>query len=167
METHMRFYTEQESSDWLNRAERKLPDKSTCSIFTASYPKEAYRYYYIAHWIANSLTYREPALLLITEWGIWPSSENWHLYYKLRQSYGDQRFLHEAPGHLFLNYETEDLATFLQIAMSNGWGGYVLTAQNYVNLFFSHDEWIDYYADREPNLAEVRAIYEQESYKPA
>jgi len=49
-----------------------------------------------------------PTLLWITEWGIWPSSEN-------------------------LEHETEDLASFMQIAMLNGWGGYVLTDANYVN----------------------------------
>jgi hypothetical protein len=162
----MRFYTRTESDEWLRDRERQLPDKATSFVYTVSYPKEAYRYHYFAHWIATALTYREPALLLVTEWGIW-DNENWHLYYKLRQSYGDQRFLHEAPGHLFLNYETEELATFLQLAMLNGWGGYVLTAQNCVNLFFSHDEWIDYYADHESNLADVRKMYEQESYKPA
>jgi hypothetical protein len=159
----LRFYTEEESKDWLTGRGRQLPNKAESAVFIASYPTEAYRYHYIAHWIATSLTYREPALLLITEWGIWPNSENWHLYYKLRHSYGDNRFLHEAPGHLFLNYETEDLASFMQLAMLNGWGGYLLTAQNYVNLFFSHDEWIDFYADHEPNLAEVRKMYEQDS----
>ena len=67
----------------------------------------------MAHWIATSLTYRMPTLLWITEWSIWPSSENWHLHYKLRHSYGDLRLLHEAPGHLFLGHESEDLASFL------------------------------------------------------
>ncbi|HLQ52393.1 MAG TPA: hypothetical protein VK129_12900, partial [Terriglobales bacterium] len=73
------------------------------------YPAEPYRIFFFAHWIATSLTYRQPTLLWITEWGIWPSSENWHLYYMLRQSYSDQRLLQEAPGHLFLGHESEDL----------------------------------------------------------
>ncbi len=98
-----------------------------------------------------------PALLWITEWGIWPSSENWHLYYKLRQTYGDQRLLDEAPGHLFLEHEAEDIASFLQLAMLNGWGGYFLTQADYVNTFFSHDEYMDFYAGIEANLGEVRS----------
>jgi hypothetical protein len=102
------------------------------------------------------LTYRRPTLLWVTEWGIWPSSENWHLYYKLRHTYGDHRLLHEAPGHLFLEHEAEDLTSFLQIAMLNGWGGYVLTGMNYVNAFFSHDEYIDFFSERDGNLDEVR-----------
>src|SRR6266481_3428513 len=120
------------------------------------YPPEQNRFFFVAHWIATSLTYRMPALLWITEWGIWPTSENWHLSYKLRQTYSDHRLLDEAPGHLFLEHETEDLATFMQIAMQNGWGGYVLTDANYVNAFFSHDEYIDFFTQNDGNLADVR-----------
>jgi hypothetical protein len=98
-----------------------------------------------------------PTLLLITEWSIWSSSENWHLYYRLRQSYGDRMLLHEKPGHLFLEHEAEDLASFLQIAMLNGWGGYVLTHANYMNAFFSHDEYLDFFAKPEiGGFAEVQ-----------
>jgi hypothetical protein len=120
------------------------------------YPPEPHRIFVIAHWIARSLTVRAQTLLWVTERDIWPSSENWHLYYKLRHSYGDLRLLHEAPGHLFLGHELEDLASFLQIAMLNGWGGYVLTHANYVHVFFSHDEYIDFFAERDGDLAGVR-----------
>jgi hypothetical protein len=120
------------------------------------YPSQPYRVYCLARWIANSLTYQMPTLLWITEWSIWPSSENWHLYYKLRHSYGDLRLLPEAPGHLFLGHESEDLSSFLQIAMLNGWGGYILTQADYVNAFFSHDEYINFFAKLDGNLADVR-----------
>ena len=38
----------------------------------------------------------------------------------------------------------------------NGWGGYVLTHMDYVNAFFSHDEYIDFFALLD-NLADVRS----------
>jgi hypothetical protein len=120
------------------------------------YPTEPHRIFGMAHWIASSLTFRKQTLLWITEWSIWPSSENWHLYYKLRHSYRDLRLLNEAPGHLFLGHESEDLTSFLQIAMLNGWGGYILTQANYLNAFFSHDEYIKFYAQFDQNLLEVR-----------
>jgi len=123
------------------------------------YPTEFYRIRFLAHWIATSITYQQTALLWITELHIWPSSENWHLYYKLRQSYGDLQLLEEAPGHLFLPHEAEDLASFLQIAMLNGWGGYVLTEANYVHAFFSHDEFVDFSAEHDANLDEVRKAW--------
>ncbi len=101
-----------------------------------------------------------PTLLWVSAWNVWPSSENWHLYYRLRQSYGDQRLLEEAPGHLFLEHEAEDLASFLQLAMLNGWDGYVLTQADYVNVFFSHDEYIDFFARDDRNLADIRDALE-------
>jgi hypothetical protein len=153
----MRFYTKEECEAWLRGRERSKPDEvADAKVERFAYPGIPARLYYLAWWIASSLTYRQPTLLWITEWGIWASSENWHLYYKLRQSYGDMRLLHEAPGHLFLEYESEDLATFLQLAMLNGWGGYVLTGANYVNAFFSHDEYIKFYASEDVLLSDVR-----------
>jgi hypothetical protein len=74
--------------------------------------------------------------------------------------------LQEAPGHLFLEHESEDLASFLQIAMLNGWGGYVLTQANYVNAFFSHDEFIDFFATLDSNLAEVRETLIRSDKRP-
>jgi len=153
----MRFYTKEDCETWLRGKDRAKPDDVPgLNVERISYPPEPHRIFYFAHWIATSVTCRMPTLLWITEWGIWPSTENWHLYYRLRSTYGDRRLLHESPGHLFLEYEAEDLASFLQVSMLNGWGGYVLTHANYVNAFFSHDEYIDFFAKPEVGLADVR-----------
>ncbi len=155
----MRFYTNEESESWLSERQRQKPDsRPGMHVERINYPREPYRVFFIAHWIAIELTHRRPALLWITEWDIWPSSENWHLYYKLRQTYGDPRLLRDAPGHLFLEHETEDLASFLQLSMLNGWGGYILTDANYVNAFSSHDEYIDFYAENDEYVADVRKV---------
>jgi hypothetical protein len=42
--------------------------------------------------------------------------------------------------------------------MLNGWGGYVLTEADYVNAFFSHDEYIDFFGDKNANLADTRRV---------
>ena len=150
----MRFYTAGECETWLSGRGRTKPDATPgTEAERITYPPGAHRLYFIADWIATNLTYSQPTLLWITEWGIWGSSENWHLYYKLRQTYGDQRLLHEAPGHLFLEYEAEDLTSFLEVAMLNGWGGYILTGANYQNAFFSHDEYIKFFG---LDLTEIR-----------
>jgi len=153
----MRFYTENECEEWLRARQRALPDtQPEQSLERVLFPEKPYQLLSFAQWIAGSITFREPTLLWITEIGIWPSSENWHLYYKLRQSHADYRLLHEAPGHLFLQHESEDLASFLQMTMLNGWGGYVLTHANYVNAFVSHDEYVDFIAKLDSNLTDVR-----------
>jgi hypothetical protein len=160
----LRCYTTQECEEWLSDRKRQKPDLIPCAQKEhIHYPTKPSSIIYIAHWIATSITYRMPTLLWITEWGIWGSSENWHLYYKLRHSYGDQRLLDEAPGHLFLGHEAEDLASVLQVSMFNGWGGYILTQANYVNAFFSHDEYMDLFAEHEQNLSEVRGALENKN----
>src|SRR6185437_4574113 len=166
-EESMRFHTQQACEDWLRARDRLKPDV-LLGLYKerVRYPAEHYRTFFAAHWIATSLTYRRPTLLWITEWGIWPSSENHHLYYRLRQTYNDHRLLREAPGHLFLEHEAEDMASFLQLAMLNGWGGYVLTDAGYVNAFFSHDEFIDFFAEADDCLSDVRKVLAADLHAP-
>ena len=153
----MRFYTKAECESWLSDRQRLRPDLvPDVRVERVPYPREPHRVFFVAHWVASQLMYRQPALLFITEWGIWPSSENWHLYYKLRQPYGDIRLLEDAPGHLCLEHEAEGLTSFLQLSILNGWGGYLLTAADYVNVFFSHDEYVDFFAGESGNLFEIR-----------
>ena len=98
--------------------------------------------------------YDDPVLFWVTDWS---ESSPWHLYYKLRQSYNDFRLLGEAPGHLFLPHETEDLAAFLSIAMASYWDGYLLPRLNYVSAELK-DVFIDFYADDEQSLEFVRGL---------
>jgi hypothetical protein len=156
----MRFYTKSECEEWLTGLGRQMPD-ITPGVRGARvlFPAGPHRFFYFAHWIAESISYRMPVLHWITEWGIWDSAENGHLYCRLRQSYSDHRLLWEAPGHLFLGYESEDLASFLQLSMLNGWGGYLLAQADYANVFFSHDEYFDFFSqnlDLDEYLTELK-----------
>ena len=90
---------------------------------------------------------REECLLWVTTSGVWRSSENLHLYYRLRQSYGDRRLLSEAPGHLFLDYESADLISFLQVGIQCGWDMHLIPAVGYARAFVSHDEYVDFASD--------------------
>jgi hypothetical protein len=38
----------------------------------------------------------------------------------------------------------------------NGWGGYLLTQTGYANLFFSHDEYIDFYSNNQGIIDDIR-----------
>jgi hypothetical protein len=98
-------------------------------------------------------------LLWVTEYGIWPSSENNHLYYRLRQSYGDQRKLQEAPGHEFVAEELADLTSFLDLTIQFGWGAHLLSTPTAAYIFISHDEWILVQSDTQKS----RIIHDLES----
>jgi hypothetical protein len=81
--------------------------------------------------------------LWITEFGIWPSFENRHLFRRLRASYGETRDIQDAPGHLLeLPSEHDDLISYLDIALQFGWGGYLLVRPTMTMMFFSHDGWL-------------------------
>jgi hypothetical protein len=97
--------------------------------------------------LERALEPRDACLLWVTESGVWPTSENQHLYYRLRQSYGDRRRLEEAPGHLFLSYEAPDLVSFLQVGILCGWDMHLLPAVGYARAFVSHDEFVEFAAD--------------------
>src|SRR3954469_6769378 len=82
-------------------------------------------------------------LLWVTTWGVWSSSENWHLFYRLRESYGERRLLDDSPAMLFLSHEATDLTTFVELALIFGWDFYLLPLEQYGIVFVSHDEYLD------------------------
>jgi hypothetical protein len=101
---------------------------------------------WFSKFIASTVEPFNSCLLWVTEWGVW-SSENWHLFYRLRESYAERRLLQDAPGHLFLGHETVDLATFIGVALLFGWDFYILPNTAYANLFVSHDGFLHVYTD--------------------
>jgi hypothetical protein len=107
-------------------------------------PKYASKHAWFCRFIETTLRPWSRCLFWVTQWGVWESSENWHLYYRLRQSYREQRLIEEAPAHLFLDYETHDLISFLQIGLGAGWDFCLLTHNDCSRVFVSHDEWIEF-----------------------
>jgi hypothetical protein len=81
--------------------------------------------------VASKLEPFDQCLLWVTLWGVWSSSENWHLFYRLRETYGEGRPLWDAPGHLFLKHESADLATFIQLTLFSEWDFYLVTSPDY------------------------------------
>jgi hypothetical protein len=96
--------------------------------------------------VASQLAPFDECLLWVTLWGVWSSSENFHLFYRLRSSYGEGRRLNDGPGHLFLKHEVADLATFIQVCLINGWDFHLLPVPAWKAAFVSHDEALDFYA---------------------
>jgi hypothetical protein len=92
------------------------------------------------HW-ARHIAANKICLLLITEYGIWPSRENKHLFYKVRASYNEGREIYSAPGHFFLEHELPDLVTFLDLVIQFGWAAHLLPSPATTSLFISHDGW--------------------------
>lgn len=147
----MRFWTFDECRNWAAgdvRLDAKgcplRPDVElhhTCLDIPPSFT----RLNWFCRFLEQSLQPHQGCLLWVTDWAIF--DENLHLYYRLRQSYGDLRLLNEAPGHYFLPHEGADLASFLEVAILCGWDAHLLTHGGYSRAFVSHDEIVEYASD--------------------
>jgi hypothetical protein len=114
-------------------------------------PQRPTQLHWLCRFVSESLEPRYTCLLWVKESGTFPSAENLHLYYRLRQSYGDLRLIEDAPGHLFLQHEAADCTSFLQIGIINGWEMHLFPELAYgggdtARAVIAHDnEWIAIY----------------------
>lgn len=79
-------------------------------------------------------------LLWFDDWGVWPSGERPHMFERFRDSYGEHRWLSEAPAYVFAPAERKDAISFAAFAILFLWNCHVLTATADTWLFLSHDE---------------------------
>lgn len=78
-------------------------------------------------------------LLWITATGVFPSCENMMLFDGYRRSLGEERLLHEAPGHVFGTHDVGELECVLGLTLYFFWDASLLhRGRGYVRL--SHDE---------------------------
>ena len=146
----MWYLSNEESQEWCRRSGLQLDEESRPVIGTRTHcikkslsELKVLRLTWVSRWIAEYLEPFNECLLWVTLWGVWNSSENFHLYYRLRESYGDCRQLAKAPGHLFGSHESSDLATFIELALLFSWDFYLLTSPEYQTAFVSHDEFME------------------------
>lgn len=89
-------------------------------------------------------------LVWITQWEVWPSSEDWPDYYNWRGQRNEKRSLWKAPGHLFGKSEQSDLSELLIKIMDNGWDAHVLICHGQsiddIRAFVSHDGFFDVFS---------------------
>ena len=101
----MHFLTPSECRDWCGLEADGLlprPDQEPHHA-KASIPRDFTASLRFCRAIERSIRPYGACLLWLTETDIWDSRANWHLYYRLRQSYGDRRRVEDTPGHLFLD----------------------------------------------------------------
>jgi len=84
-----------------------------------------------------------PLVLWITGWGVWPSSENWDLFYGYRRSLGENRHLIDAPVHVVEAADSEALASILSMVFFFGWDAQLMNTTGEFMVTISHDEWLE------------------------
>jgi hypothetical protein len=160
----MRFMSIDEAATWASRFARTgssdgHPDGHPAGWhgIRIEFDKEpGHRHYWIARELVRAVGPWESCLLWITTYGVWPSSENLHLYYRFRSSYRETSHLGERPALLALKHEAVDMESFLHFAVLFGWDAHLVTAEDYARVFVSHDGFATVSSQNAEALNEVR-----------
>jgi hypothetical protein len=145
----MRVFTPNECAAWsallvvLDDRRKPTRDLGKPHRLRCGFPKSFTQMFWFSRYIEAALQPRQSCLVWVTEWGIFPSNENLHLFYRLRQTYGETRLLPEAPGHLCLNFESAEVLTLIHLGMLFGWDFHLILTSGYARAFVSHDEWVE------------------------
>jgi len=99
----------------------------------------------LARIIANTYLDRGPALLWITETGIYSSAEHMDLFVRYRRSYGESRSIADAPIHIFESDEDRDgFISLLCLGLFFYWDMETISLDRSLAMTISHDEWLEY-----------------------
>jgi hypothetical protein len=81
------------------------------------------------------------AMLWVTDWSVWPSSEHMPLAAAVRRGLGEERSVQEAPGFLAMLGEDDQALSVLVTAVLFLWDCWLLAPNGRLAAFFSHDEF--------------------------
>lgn len=97
----------------------------------------------VARVAVRTLTASDECLVWITQWGIWPSTEDWPRFYAWRGQHGMHRSLEDSPGHHFAAADRTELEALLTLILESAWDATLLVAHSDFRIVVSHDEWIE------------------------
>jgi hypothetical protein len=83
------------------------------------------------------------ACLNITDWAVWPSSQNMDLFYSYRRYLGEPRLLIDAHFHVFKAAEANELRNILHLALISLFDVAGASTTTDFRFYASHDEYID------------------------
>jgi hypothetical protein len=177
----MKFVSPEEAGAWAKRFVR--PDSH--STFPDCEPKGSYalrvlvenapahQHYWIAKQLVRALSPEwDTCMFWVSLVGVWRSNENLHLYYRLRQSYGEESHLVDRPALFALKHEVADVESFVHLAVLFGWDGYLVTSEDYARVHVHHDGFAVVSSETESLVSEVAAGFKAahlkvEIYRPA
>lgn len=140
-----------ESFDW-DVAERTYSYSVTYAI-----PSDSGRKTALARALSAAIDCAGEGLLWITEWGVFPSSENMPLFLGYRHSLGGDRSVSAAPGHLFTAQDLQAVECLLGLALYFFWDASVFASRS-LWLQVSHDEVLSVHARDAETLTLVETV---------
>jgi len=169
----MRFLTNEDSRAWCKGKPPYLDERGWPVQWPAGFQairvifthEPAGRLFWLSQQLMDGLGFWDESLLWVFITGVFEASRDAHLYYRVRQSYGDLRHIQEAPGHLALGHEHRDMMTMLQLSMLLGWDAILFTRHDYGRLFVSHDQYAELAVQDESTLVPIRKEIESAGLK--
>jgi hypothetical protein len=116
------------------------------------YPDDSGRKVHLAHRLYSLVASESETLLLIDDWGVWPSSQHLPLFSRFREALGERRSLREAPGHITTPADADDAVSIISTSLFFIWDCYGISSTGRDAFYFSHDGYC-YFASRDAALA--------------
>lgn len=146
----MIIFSNEECIQWANFHKITLNDRlspnrcnNTPYRLSGKIPSSTSSLMWLMRRIEASLIIESQCLVWISDWSIFPSNDNFQLFYRYRQSYGNNKLLSEAPGHLCMSYERAEIVSLAWLCVLQGWDAHIIPDQGYSSVFLSHDEWFE------------------------
>jgi len=119
---------------------RQQAQYSGCAIYKL--PIDTGQKTVLARIVSRSIDTDQVGLFWITDWDIFPSSQNMALFEGYRKSLGESRLIHDAPGHIFGQSDVSQVECLLALALYFYWDATLFSGPGSVVVRVSHDEWV-------------------------
>jgi hypothetical protein len=158
----MRFLTPEQWQAWCVERQVPLreigwlrPDLRTEHFHLADipYPQGSGAKVHLAQSLFSLVASGSETLLLVDDWGVWPSSQHLPLFTRFREALGEHRSLKEAPGHIAAASDTDDAVSIIATSLFFMWDCYGVSSTGRDAFYFSHDEYC-YFASRDASVAQ-------------
>jgi len=130
----MRAITKTEAQEWCRSHDIAIddrglpqPDFAETQGLDFKIPEDTGQRIALLHKLFRSVPPEREILVWFDDWGVWPSGERKHMFERFRDSYGEHRWLSDAPGYLFATAERKDAISFAAFAILFLWDCHVLT----------------------------------------
>jgi hypothetical protein len=156
----MRFFTPTQWQAWCVerqvplRKEDKRPDLSAdyFHIVNVPYVIDSGAKVSLARFFYSVVAHESETLILLDDWGVWPSSQHMPLFNRFREALGERRPLIEAPGHLITSSDSDDGISIIATSLLFAWDCYGISSSGRDAFYISHDE-LCFYASRDASIA--------------
>lgn len=133
---------------WTRPAVDAIPNH----VVKLTYPTDSGRKVHLARRLFSLVASEGEALVLLDDWGVWPSNQHLPLLTRLREALGEHRLLIEAPGHLVDALDTDDAISIIAMSLFFFWDCYGISSSGRDAFYISHDEYC-YFASRDATVA--------------